>query len=274
MLDQTHRVEPRPIQTHGHAALEADGVCRRLLRLAERALREHPGVIRDAAGRSQRLFAADRHAPQPAIHGIGGTVRRDRELALFQVFQLLGALERAVAHGREDRQLRRERAQRDFEPHLIVAGGGAAVSHDLGAELACVFGDRLRLHHALSADAQRIHLAALHVAHDQELDHLIEVRLLRGDEDVILSAELASALLQHLGRLCIDAAGVDRDRDDRTVVRRTQPRHQERRVQAAGECEEIGSLPAGRAASLMLRFRRCRAGARAACAARDRLRWR
>ena len=115
----------------------------------------------------------------------------------------------------------------------------------LRAELARVFGDGLRLHDALGADAQRIHLAALHVAHDQVLDHLLEVGLLRFDQDVILRAERARPLIQHLRRFGIDAAGVDGHGDDRPPIVFLQPRHQERGVEAAGEGEQ-DRLVAGR----------------------------
>ena len=172
-------------------------------------------MIRDAAFGGERLLAADRDAPQAAIHRIGSAVRWDRELAILEILELFGPLERLVAHRRENRELRRERAQRDFEAHLIVAGRRAAVRDDFRAELARVFGDRLRLHDALGADAQRIHLAALDVAHDQEPDHLIEVRPLRLDEDVVLRAERVRTLIEHLRRVSVDAAGVDGHRDDR-----------------------------------------------------------
>ena len=43
------------------------------------------------------------------------------------------------------------------------------------AELARHARDGLRLHDALGADAQRIELAAAHVAHDEEAQHLLEV---------------------------------------------------------------------------------------------------
>jgi len=56
---------------------------------------------------------------------------------------------------------------------LVVAGGGAAVGDRVRAELARHQRDGLRLHHALRADAQRIELAAAHVAHDQEAQHLL-----------------------------------------------------------------------------------------------------
>jgi enoyl-CoA hydratase/carnithine racemase len=61
-------------------------------------------------------------------------------LLVFQVLQLLGTLESLVAHRRKNGQFRRQRAQRHFEAHLIVAGCSAAVRDDFGAERALAMG--------------------------------------------------------------------------------------------------------------------------------------
>ena len=68
----------------------------------------------------------------------------------LEVLELLGPLEGAVAYRRDDLEFRRQRAQRDFEPHLIVACGRAAVRDHLGAERQGHLRDRLRLQHALA----------------------------------------------------------------------------------------------------------------------------
>ena len=214
-----------------------------------------------------------------APYGGIGSLRSSR------YFSCSGRLNALVAHRRENRQLRRERAQRDFEAHLIVAGGRAAVRHDLGAELARVFGNRLRLHHALGADAQRIHLAALHVAHDQVLDHLVEVRLLapRPGCDPARRARGRAAPAPWPPRASMPPVSTVTVMIGRPIGR-AQPRHQERGVEAAGEGEQ-NRLGAGRKCcqivmcrsmrvSLRSDCRKCREDARAACAARDRLRWR
>jgi hypothetical protein len=119
-----------------------------------------------------------------------------------------------VAHRRDDLEVRRQRAQRDFEAHLVVAGGGAAVRDAAAAELARHQRDGLRLHHALGADAQRIELAAAHVAHDQELQHLLEIVRARVDL-VVLDGAQRLARSAGLGGGGVDAAGVHRHRDDR-----------------------------------------------------------
>ena len=126
--------------------------------------------------RGQGFLAADGDAPQAAIHRIGRAERRNRQAVLFEIFELFRPLERAVAHRRDDLEIRRQRAQRHFEAHLIVARGGAAVRDHLGFERQRHLRDGLRLQHALGADAQRIDIAAADVAHDQEFQHLIEIR--------------------------------------------------------------------------------------------------
>ena len=105
-----------------------------------------------------------------------------------------------IAHRREHRQLRGQRAQRHFEAHLVVAGRGAAVRDGVGAELARHARDGLRLHDALGADAQRIELAAAHVAHDQEAQHLLEVIGARIDLVMLDGAERTRAFAQRRGR--------------------------------------------------------------------------
>ena len=102
-------------------------------------------------------------------------MRRHGQAALREVVELFLALEGAVAHRRDHLELRCERAQRDLEAHLVVAGGGAAVGDAAGAELARHACDGLRLHDPLGADAERIEVAAAHIAHDQEAKHLLEV---------------------------------------------------------------------------------------------------
>ena len=85
----------------------------------------------------------------------------------------------------------RERAQRHLEPHLVVAGGGRAVRYRVAGEACRPLRDGLRLQHALGADAQRIEVAAPHVAHHEVAQHLVEVSGPRIDEMVRGGAERA-----------------------------------------------------------------------------------
>jgi len=80
------------------------------------------------------------------------------------------------------------------------------MGHHLGAQLARPLRDRLRLHDAFGAYAQRIQLTATHIAHHQVLQHLLEVRLLGFDQDVLRGAISLGALLQYFCRFRIDTA--------------------------------------------------------------------
>jgi hypothetical protein len=75
---------------------------------------------------------------------------------LLQILELLRPLEGAVAHRRDDLEIRRQRSQRHLEAHLIVARGRAAVRDHLWFQRQRHLRDGLRLQHALRAHAQRI----------------------------------------------------------------------------------------------------------------------
>src|SRR6185312_1061142 len=162
--------------------------------------------------------------------------------AALQVIELFLALEGAVADRCEHFELRRQRAHRDLEAHLVVTGRGAAVGDHVGAELARHVRDGLRLHDAFRADAKRVHLAALHVAHDEEAQHLLEVIRARIDLMMLHGAQRPSALGQRARRRLVDAAGVDRDGDDGTAVVLFEPGHEERSVETAGIGEDDGLI--------------------------------
>ena len=87
----------------------------------------------------------------------------------------------------------------------------------VGAQFAGHACDGLSLHGALGTHAQRVHLAATHVAHDQKAQHFVEIVGARIDLMVIDSAQRNGALCQCLGSCGIDATGVYRDGDDRTT---------------------------------------------------------
>ena len=100
--------------------------------------------------------------------------------------------------------------------------------------------DGLRLEHALGADAQRIEIPATHVAHHEKAQHLVEVARPRVDEMVRDGAERARALLELARRIGIDAAGIDRERDDRPPIGLGEPRNAEGGVETSGECKQDG----------------------------------
>src|SRR5690606_41358804 len=127
-----------------------------------------------------------------------------------------------------------------FEPNFTLHHSLPAVLDYLRTELARVFGNRRRLHYALGADAERIHLPALHVADDEELDDLIEVVLAGVDLYVIFRAERPRAFREHFRGIRVDAARIDRHGDDGTPVGGAEPRHEKRRVEAARKREQNG----------------------------------
>ena len=110
---------------------------------------------------------------------------RHGQLAILEELDLRGPLPRVIAHGREKSELGRDGLQHDLEAHLVVARRRAAVRDGVRAELLRELRQILRLQAALGADAQRVHVAARHVAHDQELEHLVEELGPRLDEPVL-----------------------------------------------------------------------------------------
>ena len=195
--------------------------------------------------------------------------------AIFQIVELFLAFEGLVTHRRDHFQFRRERAQRHFETHLVIAGGRAAVGNGIGAQLARHERDGLRLHDALGAHAQRIELAATHVAHDQETQHLLEIVGTRVDLVMLDGAQRQRALTQRLRAGGVDAAGVDGHRDDRPAVVVLEPGHQEGGVEAAGIGEHDGLSASNQLKKAFLfRLQKLRATARAPAPARAHRRWR
>jgi hypothetical protein len=61
----------------------------------------------------------------------------------------------------------------------------------VGAEPAGPLRDGLRLQHPLGADAERVQVAAAHVAHDEKAQHLREIGRSRVDQVVRNGAERA-----------------------------------------------------------------------------------
>ena len=133
------------VEAVGNAGGETDDMPLRNSRVGECLLRQHPRIVGNAAGRRQRFLAADGDSPEAAVHRIGAAKRWNGQSVILQIAELLGALERAVAHRRNDFQIRRQGPQRHFETHLVVARGRAAVRHHRGTERQSQLCNGLRL---------------------------------------------------------------------------------------------------------------------------------
>ena len=210
--------------------------------MAEGLTREHPGIIRNAALRGQRLLATNAHAPEAAIDRIGRTKRRYGQASRLQEIEFFLTLEVPVAHGRDDFEFGRQSAQCDFEAHLVVACRRAAMGNAAGAELTGHQRNGLRLHDALGADAERVQLPAPHVAHDEKAQHLLEVIGARIDLVVLARPKGEGPFVQGPGRGRIDATRIHRDGDDRALVLLLEPGNEERGVETAriGENDGLG----------------------------------
>ena len=86
---------------------------------------------------------------------------------------------------------------------------------------------------AFGTDAQRVGLAAKHVACDQVANDAVEEVLLGVDQYVLDGAERQRALLERFRSRVIDAAGIDTCRDDVATVVFFQPGDTKRRVESA-----------------------------------------
>ncbi len=214
------------VKGHRASVLERDHVPLGCPRVGESIAREHPSLIGDAAGRRERLLAADRHAPQSSIDRVRSSGRGHGKIPLLQIVELVLPLECLVAHGREHFQVGRQGSQRHFKAHLIVACGRAAVGDHVCAQLPRHVGDGLCLHDALGADAQWIELPAAYVAHDQKAQHLVKIIGACVNLMMLDSAQRLGTLRQGPGSRGVDAAGIDRDGDDRPLVILRDPRNE------------------------------------------------
>ncbi len=152
---------------------------------------------------------------------------------LLEIRKLLVPYPAVVAHRRQHLETGAQRAQRDLEANLVVAGSGTAVGDGRRAALIGNGRQPRRLQTALGTDAQRVGIAPEHVAGDQVANDRVEVVLPRIDEHVLHGAEGVSALFELRRGRGIDAAGVDRRGDDLAAVGFLEPRHAERRIEAA-----------------------------------------
>ena len=152
-LDQRHRRQRLRHRARTGTPCSKLSVCRSAARGCVKASRESTQASSGMLPLEVRVSLPPMVTPhRPAVDRVGRAERRHRQLALLQVLELLLALEGLVAHRREHLQFRRQRAQRDFEAHLVVAGGRAAVRDRVSVpSLRAMQRDGLRLHDALGA---------------------------------------------------------------------------------------------------------------------------
>ncbi len=91
------------------------------------------------------------------------------------------ARERLLADRRHDVHFGRKYAQRDVEPHLVVASTGRTVRNRRSADASRDIDHRDRLLGPLGRHRQWVHLTAEHVGLDQHLHEAVEHRLARID---------------------------------------------------------------------------------------------
>ena len=110
--------------------------------------------------------------------------------------------------------------------------------HGRGVPLDRHLGQPRRLQSPLGADAQRVGVAAQHVARHEVPYDVVEEVLLGVDQDVLDRAERERALPEQSRGLRVEAARVDRGRDYVAPVRLLEPRHAERGIEASGKGQD------------------------------------
>jgi hypothetical protein len=160
----------------------------------------------------------------------------------LQKLEFLLTLEMPVTNGCDHFEFGCERAQRHFEPDLIVTGRRAAMGDAAGTQLSRHERDGLSLHDAFRTDAQGIKLAAPDVSHDEKAQYLIKV--IGASIDLVMrnGPQSQCTLLECFGGARIDPAGIDSDRDDRALILLLEPGDEERGIEAAriGENDGLG----------------------------------
>jgi hypothetical protein len=136
-----------------------------------------------------------------------------------------------------DLERRVERADRDVEADLVVAGARAPVRDGLGADRLGHLDGLLGLDDPLGAHRHRVDAAAQAVALDEVGDESVVDGLARVDGAVVSHAELPRAGRDLLDLAGPEAARVDADRDHLRARRLAQPDGAERGVESAREGE-------------------------------------
>jgi hypothetical protein len=92
-----------------------------------------------------------------------------------------------------------------------------------------------RLQSAFRAHAKGVSLSTQYITGDQVLDNTAEKVLFAVDQDVFDGAKRHGPLFERYRGISVDAACVDGRRDHLATIGFSEPRHAERRIEAAGK---------------------------------------
>ena len=186
--------------------------------LRERIARQHPGVIGNAAAGGECLLAADRDAPEAAVDRIGGARRaapaaRAPAGTSSSSWRLKARSRTGASTSSSGARVRSATSKRTWSLPAAVQPWAIMLVPSLRAMCAMVCACMTR-----SAPTQSGYIwPRLHVAHDEEAQHLLEIVRARIDLVMRDGAQRAGALGQRARRGRIDAAGVDGHGDDRAA---------------------------------------------------------
>lgn len=111
---------------------------------------------------------------------------------------MVGARWGLVTDGGKDFQIQGEGAKGDFEPDLIVSGGGAAVGDGFGFDLGGDFGGFAGLEGTFGSDTERIEVSTEYIAGNEMAENFIKEHLGGRDSDVFDRAEVLAAVSDFL----------------------------------------------------------------------------
>ena len=234
-LGQRHR---GPVERDRPALFEAQHELARVARGVLDAAREcidvfrrcDPGVFEDPA--------FDGASPEVLVDGVGAALGHpDGDVVLARVLDRVFAGEPPDADGRQHVEVRRKRAHRDLEPHLIVAFAGTTVRDRAGAVLAGGADEMTRDDRPRERRDQRV-LALVERVRAQGGNDEVGRELLTGvDDDGLDRAGRPRPLADDVPRVVDALADVDGERDDLGVPFLGDPPDRDRGIEATGVCE-------------------------------------
>ena len=240
--DEREWAERLAVHGHRRALLEADddvfsdvGRLRRL-----RGQHEHVRLGRRIRILEVAAFVGE--MPEVGIARIDLLLRRGDGNALRRrvVDRVFAAADVPLAPRRDDGKLGRERREGHLEANLIVALAGAAVRERVGADamrdLDLTLGDERARHRGAEQVLPIVDGAGAQRGED-EVAHELFAQIL----DVALLGAGGEGLLAHAAQLVGTLSDVGRDADDARVVVLTQPRNDDRGVEAARIGENDGA---------------------------------